>query len=136
MTTILNITGDINETLTLPVPEKVKVALAHYNEALKVQGAAAKEQPVNIPDQVVLELVESSMADLRKFGSRERVLKAQDKPEDYMLELMQLRAQEGTDLRVLKEMVQAMTPTATAKITHACLYGELPKAQAPAKPST
>lgn len=113
MTLTLDITGG-STPLIIPVPEKT--------------AARLKEQGVDAPEAVTLNLVEASIGERRKLGERETLARAQDKPEEFVAELMMLRATVGTDERVVRALVDDMTPSATAKVVHACTHGDLPNA--------
>ncbi len=119
--TMLDITGDTRGELGIPVPQKAKDRLTALNATLP-----AAEQIV-IPDEITLYLVESDLDERRKFSEKEALLRAQNKPEEYMTELMMMRAASDTDERVVREMIRVAVPSKIAAITHACIHGELPK---------
>lgn len=114
MTTLtLDITGASCPDLCLPVPEHAKARLAD-------QGVT------DIPESVTLHLREASIGEATELSRREAVARAQSDGQAFLTDLMMSRATPGTDRRVIEALVYVMAPSAAAKITHACVNGNLP----------
>ncbi|EYB67416.1 hypothetical protein DEIPH_ctg041orf0012 [Deinococcus phoenicis] len=120
MTLTLDITGSKNIDLNIPLPAKTKK---------KLEG-----QDIPAPEAVTLHLEEASLSERKRYSQKEALARAQANTEGFLAELIMLRAAEGTDERVVRAMVDDMTATAAAQITHACMHGELPNAEGAKKP--
>lgn len=110
----LNIMGEVQNELRLPIPDELKASLVEKG---------VKE----IPEYVTLFLRESSLGERREMTKTEALAKAQDKPEEWLLEIIMKRAVDDTDPRIIKAMIDVMPPSVITKLSYACMHGELPK---------
>jgi len=107
----LNIGTLVGGTLSLVLPSTTK-------EVLTAQGITA-------PDAVVLELREATMRERQQF-EKDQTRSAQQDPVSWMTHMVMARAEQGTDRRVVQELVADMTPTDFALVTAAYLQGIVP----------
>lgn len=114
--------------LHLYLPKDTIEALEETNqniiEQAKKEGRELKpNELVNIPEKVVLLLVEPSFREKYRF---DREKKAATDYVAWFTSLLMRRAAPDTDERVIRELIHDMSESAMANLTHAYLTGELP----------